>query len=319
MKSGILIIGKVPPPIGGVTVHVSRLLEHLQKKSLRHTFIALKITNTFLLLKALASHRTVHLHTSNPQVRAIFSMLFKVTPAKLLITYHGNLGRFNRWGNLADDFSIRHCQLPLVLNQGSLEKALELNPQAQLVSAFIPPTQESEDEKFSRELAGFIHRFESSFCTNAFNVSFDSDRNEVYGISDLVRIFEKHPQWALVLSDPSGNYRRYLAQMNVKIGANILVVDSPHSFLTVLKVCSTFLRTTTTDGDSISVKEALFLGKNVIASDCTERPEGVRIFPTGDFSHLENIMQEGFETSGLHNNIPVNGALELIRLYGFDQ
>ncbi|MEO7649742.1 MAG: glycosyl transferase family 1, partial [Bryobacteraceae bacterium] len=39
------------------------------------------------------------------------------------------------------------------------------------------------------------------------------------------------------------------------------------------------LRTTTFDGDSISVREALHLGTPVIATDNGMRPEGVRLIP----------------------------------------
>ena len=43
----ILIIGKVPPPYGGVTIHVSRLLKKLSKTSLEVSFLKLSFINLF--------------------------------------------------------------------------------------------------------------------------------------------------------------------------------------------------------------------------------------------------------------------------------
>ena len=47
------------------------------------------------------------------------------------------------------------------------------------------------------------------------------------------------------------------------------------------------LRPTNTDGDALTVREALFLGKKVLASDIVERPEGTILFKTRDIDDLE--------------------------------
>jgi hypothetical protein len=42
------------------------------------------------------------------------------------------------------------------------------------------------------------------------------------------------------------------------------------------------LRITTTDGDALSVKEALFLNKQVIATDVVDRPVGTQLVPLNE-------------------------------------
>jgi glycosyltransferase involved in cell wall biosynthesis len=42
------------------------------------------------------------------------------------------------------------------------------------------------------------------------------------------------------------------------------------------------LRPTATDGDAVSVREALHLGVPVVASDVVERPTGARVFALDD-------------------------------------
>jgi glycosyltransferase involved in cell wall biosynthesis len=54
------------------------------------------------------------------------------------------------------------------------------------------------------------------------------------------------------------------------------------------KLSDIFLRPTRSDGDANSIREALYLGVPVIASDCVERPDQVLTFRTGDIpSYVE--------------------------------
>jgi len=56
------------------------------------------------------------------------------------------------------------------------------------------------------------------------------------------------------------------------------------------------LRTTLYDGDSVSVREALYLGTPVIASDNGMRPAGVKLIPMSDEAALRDAVCELFST-----------------------
>lgn len=67
----------------------------------------------------------------------------------------------------------------------------------------------------------------------------------------------------------------------------LLCGDVPHDVtMRAIADCHIMLRTTLYDGDAISVREALFLGTSVIATDNGMRPDGVRLIPTSDTSAL---------------------------------
>jgi hypothetical protein len=51
-----------------------------------------------------------------------------------------------------------------------------------------------------------------------------------------------------------------------------------------------FLRSTTTDIEGISVKEALMLNTSVIATDVVERPKGVDLYTYGDIEILSELI-----------------------------
>lgn len=54
--------------------------------------------------------------------------------------------------------------------------------------------------------------------------------------------------------------------------------------LHLINVADTLIRTTLFDGDAISVRESLFLGTPVVATDTGDRPEGTRIYKPGDIA-----------------------------------
>ena len=56
--------------------------------------------------------------------------------------------------------------------------------------------------------------------------------------------------------------------------------------LATIEGSTIFLRPTLADGDSLSVREALGLGIDVVASDASPRPPGTAVFRSGDAAHL---------------------------------
>jgi glycosyltransferase involved in cell wall biosynthesis len=292
-KPQLLLIGKIPPPIGGVTVHVERLCSKLKKMSYPYIFYNLSIKNAFIILKKILFVKIVHLHTSNPYIRLFFVLYCRLLFKNILITYHGNIGRFDAWKNRIDFFSIQFVSIPIVLNQESFMRSYSINKNTRLISAFIPPNigEAYNDIKTDKVVHDFSKHYEIVFSTNAHNVAFDSQGNEIYGISQLVNIFSQLPDKGLIFSDPSGKYKKYLEEKFSSLPSNLLILDYYHDFITVIRHTSVMIRATTTDGDSLSIKEALFLGKRVIASDCVSRPNGVILYKAGNQASLMYVIK----------------------------
>jgi glycosyltransferase involved in cell wall biosynthesis len=71
----------------------------------------------------------------------------------------------------------------------------------------------------------------------------------------------------------------------------LLYGDMPHALtLRVTLECDVLLRTTLYDGDSVSVREALYIGTPVIATDNGMRPEGVQLIPASDSGRLRDAV-----------------------------
>jgi hypothetical protein len=113
---------------------------------------------------------------------------------------------------------------------------------------------------------------------------------EIYGIMDIVEVINDLPYVGLVLSDPSGNYYLHFRKHNIDVPQNVYIIPYPHDFMQVISSCDAVVRATSTDGDSISVREGLFLGKAVLTSDCVSRPNGCRCYKTGDIVDLRRAL-----------------------------
>ena len=71
----------------------------------------------------------------------------------------------------------------------------------------------------------------------------------------------------------------------------LLYGDMPHEVtLRATVECDLLLRTTRYDGDSVSVREALYIGTPVIATDNGMRPEGVHLIPPCDAGRLRDAI-----------------------------
>ncbi|WP_439556390.1 glycosyltransferase [Dyadobacter sp.] len=275
----LLIIGKVPPPIGGVTMHVKRLVENLEKEDFgSFDFAELQHGRVRCFFK-LCRYKVIHLHISNPSWQFLLALFCRLSFKKLIITYHGSWGRYALWGNIQVSWSARLCCIPIVQNEESLRKALKWNKSARLISTFLPSEYSTPlDKCTSSKLAEFRKQHRVIVCTNAWNLTFDKNQKETYGISDLVTYVSQQPAFGLVVSDPSATYIRYISALQGELPTNVLFISIPHDFRNVLQVADAFIRNTTTDGVSLSIHEALQLNVPVLASAAVERSPYCQVY-----------------------------------------
>lgn len=72
MRKKILIVGKRPLPIGGVTIHVDRLVKLIDKLGYDYTFYDLNNFTIYSFIKAISANDIIHLHTSSPKLRVFY-------------------------------------------------------------------------------------------------------------------------------------------------------------------------------------------------------------------------------------------------------
>ncbi len=312
-KSDILIIGSIPPPIGGVTIYVKRLLNFLKEKEQDFVFFNLNDNKVITIFYNILIVDLIHLNTSNVYLRFIISFFCYLTNKKLIITYHGNLGRYNKNKNRLDYLSVKFSTIPIVLNEASYIKSKCYNKNALKVTSFIPLIYEEKlNQDLYESLTKFISKFNDIYCSNAYKFVFDKNQNEIYGINQLIDIF-KDINSGLIISDPSGTYSEYFKNNNITIPDNIFIINYNHSFYEIIKISDVFIRNTTTDGDSISIKEALCLGKIVLSTDVVQRPEGVLKYKLNDKEKLIYLIKNYKKHSTTSFN--EHGGNDILKIY----
>ncbi len=312
--NNLYILGPMPLPIGGVTVHVKRLVEMCEKHKVPYKFVDIKKESLLYTVLQMSKSQFFHLHTSNSLFRVLLLLLSKICFSKSIVTFHGDLGRYSTYRNWLDYFSVFLANTPVLLNKNSITKAKKLNSKSKMCGAFIPP---GEIEELQKNIKNKIDAFKNNsfhklYATNAYNVSFDSKGKEIYCITELISVFSNLKDYGLIISDPSGNYLKYLKKLSISIPKNVLFISEEHDFINVINSVDGLIRATRTDGDSLTVKEALYFKIKVICSNCVDRPNGVLLYDTENFELLNDLIQANTR----NENVEVkNGFLSLLKIY----
>lgn len=314
-KIHVLEIGTIPETIGigGVTIHISRLFDWLYQDDEVDLvlFDYKKSFFTFKLFKLIKKSDLIHIHVNNPYLRIFYILLSKLLCRKTIITIHEEVGIY---GNLKDDcvkLAIKICTVPIVLNKISYERIKGLNERTVIISAFIPEKKTDPlPPDVVRKIKYLKSRYKTLIATNSYRRVFTSENEETYGIEILIDFF-RDKEYGLIISDPSGTYKEAIKD----IPPNILIIPYPHSFYEVIKLSDIVIRNTATDGDALTVKEGLALGKHVLATDRVNRPEGVIKYKYNDFISLENALLSINKLRDKKRNLTTNAAFDLKELY----
>jgi hypothetical protein len=80
------------------------------------------------------------------------------------------------------------------------------------------------------------------------------------------------------------------------------------SFVRLMQQCDIMIRPTNTDGDSLSVREAIHMEKLVICSDAVSRPEQCILFKNRDLEDLVKKTEDAILLINKkeENSLPVN-------------
>ena len=292
IKRLLLISGNIEyvQHVGGVGMHVHRLLERLVKPEVVvYSTSDYKVDGFIKQFNRVRKADVVHLHVSNPYMRLVYAIATRLLGKKCILTVHGNYGRFNGFKNYVDKLAMELVHVPVLINKESFEKVRKFNKKAVLLPAFILPVE--GEEVLSRDAEELIGRIKKTgkplFITSTNHRAFSDDGKEIYGIEFLVNYFLKHQEYQLLVLDPFSEYKQVYGE---NLSDNITILSGTYSFCGAVKLANVVVRNTPTDGDAFSVKEALWLHKPTIVTDAVSRPEGVFLFHYNDENSFEKAI-----------------------------
>lgn len=308
----IVQVGAYPPPYGGVTVHLARLHAHLCGAGVDHTVVDLspvpKQAPGVVRLSwpeatawlARLPRSIVHFHNFAPGRAGAYGRAARrhVT----LLSLHNE--RFGEELAALGPLRRRAALLRLRRLHGIVvdsERCRRLAAQwwgpataLHVIPEFIPPaTVPPLDEPRALELR---RRCRLVLASTAWQAATHRGQ-DLYGLDLLVellrRLVHEHGQDAgLVLLLPgagSAGAPGWLSEQieRAGLGPRVVVLTAPLAESSSLwREADLVLRATNTDGNSLTVLEALTVGTPVVASDCVERPAGTVLFRTRDADDL---------------------------------
>ncbi len=307
----ILLIGPAPQNIGGVSVHLKRLVHLLSDKysfdvideghkEYEETF-NLRSLNLFTYFNKILKSDIVHIHSGTFILRLFHIIICKLILRKYtIVTVHKDP---HREGKVAvTKFFLQKCDKVIMVNQEGYDA---VNTQSlckyYLLPAFLPPIF-SQEPNLPSTIEDWILKARSVpksiiLVSNAFNLVLNKGV-DLYGLDICIELMRKIKDtgcnnFYLVFvvasnidnKDLMMSYKKQICNFELN---HLLLWEEPLSFVKLIEKSDVVLRTTNSDGDAITVREALYLGKRVIASDVVRRPKGTIIFKNRDIEDLYN-------------------------------
>jgi glycosyltransferase involved in cell wall biosynthesis len=315
MKKIVLILGTLPPPVGGITIHLQRFLEinknddefelclfDLRKRKIFRDGKQFSLLHIF---KVFFGAKIIHIHISNNS-KIIFSFISKLFGKKVVYTQHNS--RIN--DGILFRFFFYLCDKFILVNDRNtkLDSTKLNNSKVSVIPAFIEPT---EVEELSGSLLEELAKFDFVISANCFkNVQLDG--KQLYGFDTLVQAYfnlvdqNQIINSLLVLVDPSNSMKEFVEEekkrFNSKNNNEIQFIGNYIDFSSLIKKSNVVVRPTRSDGDALTVREALHFNVPIIASDCSVRPIGTILFNTGDDMDLAKKIHQVYSGELTINN-----------------
>ena len=193
--------------------------------------------------------------------------------------------------------SLNSFDVIICVKKGDKEylKAKGVNKPVLEVPAFIFPFDD-ELTIIPKYILDFISSKKFVISANASLIQF-YDHKDLYGIDmciDLIEMLNANKKdIGMVFCLPSINDALYFNKLqnliiDKGIERNFLFVNEKIELYPIIQRSQLFLRPTNTDGDAVSIREALLYKTPTIASDICVRPKGTILFKTRDINDLYN-------------------------------
>ena len=278
----VALIGVYPPPYGGISVHIQRLLAGCLNNDIRCVVFdsgrhVKKVKYVFNLsrfwnwLRFLASRQDiVHVHTSsiNWIIPVIFFYLARIKGAGFVLSYHSLRNSESDFGVLGLKMmktmlkSVSHC---IAISSEIKEKLVSMGARPEkltIIPAYLPPViREEEIAEIPPDVWDFIAGHTPLISANAFAI-IKYNGEDLYGIDMCIELCAAlksiYPKVGLVFCLPSVGDDDYFNELKRRISVkgivdNFLFQTKPCQFYPVLMKSDIFVRPTNTDSTGYAV------------------------------------------------------------------
>ena len=318
----VALIGPCPPPYGGVAIHVQRLKEQLVASGWKCVVYDLvsqrewrgaEVTATKnarlwpLRYFFTASENIIHYIYSGWEMGVLVGVM-RFLGKKAVVSIVGDdlkdhLTQGGWFRKKLLIFALKRYARIIAVNP-EIERLLlskGISPERiEVITPFLPPAVNDETKsEVTQEIWHFIDGHKPVISANAFKIRFYNG-TDLYGLDMCIELCAKlkstYPEIGFVFCLPDIGDHNYFEKMKQEIRDkdienNFLLVTQPlGEVYPIWQKSDVFVRPTNTDGDSVSLREALYLKTPSVASDVISRPEGTVLFKNRDIdSFTESV------------------------------
>lgn len=293
------VVGAVPPPHGGVASFCDRRVKKMASSGKTVRFYqagsCLALLNLFFKISFLRVKKikfTIELNSSHPFF--IMFVLFCLPLRRCIFLDHNSSRRFTRgWKmlifRLFCNRVARVCICNAELRNVYHRQGFRLRKAPLLFVPFVPPSLEElagAQRKAMLEFEWFGDISEQRIVLfSAWRLLGRDIQDDLYGASYFLRLVEEFhgllPDFQFVFQLGSLCGSEWEAETirnlrRLKNVPNFFFVCGEYSSLPFVNRARLVCRFTQTDGDSVLVREALYLGSRVLASNVVSRPTGCK-------------------------------------------
>lgn len=303
-----VVIARFPPPIGGVSVFARRKADTLRRQGARVLEVDLGRSGWFLQLlktRLALGNRRLLVNTLHPLMLFTLWILGLLSGSTL---YDHNASRhYKKSAKKAQLllFFCRRAKEVTVVHPRLAEWFVSHGIRTSVESPFIPPDSSREHnvlKTYPQELHEFLdQKGQFVLLNSAWRYVPDDLGGDLYGLRQtlaLMRMFrERGLPCRLIFSFGEFNRNEIPAPLRESMDELIhegmlYILTGQREIWPLFSRVDLFLRTTSTDGESVSVLEALHFKCPVVASDVVPRPSGVRIY---EYKSLQSLYEATFE------------------------
>ncbi|MFL6375640.1 MAG: glycosyltransferase family 4 protein [Pyrinomonadaceae bacterium] len=310
MPITVLQLGPYPPPEGGITRNMLAIRERLREREDRCSIVATskssRIANEqdvyhprsaaeLISLIRKIDHDILHLHVGGDITRRVMSLcLAAATLGKRpVMTFHSGGYPKTAEAQKARPSSargriFRQFSRVVVVNEELADVFGRYGVPRERIAVIAPFALTPPDA--SVVLPDGISEFAGSHSPLLVSVGgLEPDYEPLFLINAMKGVLERHPNVGLIIVGGGSMQSAVETAVEHSGYSNSirLAGDVRHAeTLRLIAMAHAMLRITLFDGDAISVREALFVGTPVVATDNGMRPAGVRLTSRGDTDGL---------------------------------
>ncbi len=316
-KRHILLIGPLPPPNGGVSMHVHRLAKMLsgkyafdyvdESKIVKPEYFNFRSLQLIRYLKKLRKSDLVYIHSGTPALQYFHIVAGRITGNRVVITLHAYPFRKKWLLRLFDRILFSLANEVILVNPLFKERISLPGKKCSIQNAFIPPVMEEESclpDHIFQWIKTAVDNNHKVICSNAWRLDVFNNQ-DLYGLDLCIevtaRLLKKGYPVKFIFNIATidryaTSYNQYQEKINtMNLSDNFLLINEQLSFVRLMEQSDVFVRPTNTDGDSLSIRESLFLGRKTLASDVVERPAGTILFKNRDIDDFEDKLQQALK------------------------